>query len=108
MSRSKKIVTGIADQLPLAIKTGTYTCGYKQAIRNLVTNNAKVIVLTKNYPTTKRRLIEYYASLADNTPVLSYDGNNNELAKLIEKFHRVGVIAITNQGEADLIKVTDN
>lgn len=102
MSKSKKIVTGITDQLPLAIKTGKYHIGYRQTIKDLHLNRSKVVVLTRNYPTSKRKLIEYYA-MRNNVAVLGYEGNNNELAKLVEKFYRCGVISIVDQGEADLI-----
>lgn len=102
MSKSKKIVTGITDQLPLAIKTGKYLIGYKQTLKSLHFNKAKVIVLTRNYPASKRKLIEYYAMI-NKVAVLGYEGNNNELAKLVDKFYRCGVISIVDQGEADLI-----
>ncbi|KAM0674396.1 60S ribosomal protein L30 [Gurleya vavrai] len=105
MSKSKKIVTGLADQLPLAIKSGKHICGYKQTIKSLLRKEAKAVVLTKNYPSIKRRLIHYYAKLAENTPVLEYDGSNNDLAKMIDNFFRVGVITITDQGEADLFTI---
>ncbi|KAM0677668.1 60S ribosomal protein L30 [Binucleata daphniae] len=104
MSRSKKNVTGLADQLPLAIKSGKHSCGYKQAIKSLIKKEAKAIVLTKNYPAVKRRLIEYYAALSNNTPILNYDGSNNDLAKMIDNYFRVGVITIIDQGEAEIIK----
>ncbi|KAM0686501.1 60S ribosomal protein L30 [Conglomerata obtusa] len=104
MSRSKKIVTGLADQLPLAIKSGKHTCGYKQAIKALLNNEAQAIILTENYPMSKRRLLTYYAKLSNKTPILEFKGTNNDFAKLIDNFFRVGVITIIDQGEADLIK----
>lgn len=105
MSRVKKQNTGISDQLPLAMKTGTYVCGFRQTINSLVSGNCEAIVLTRNYPSSKRKLIEYYAMFFKSIPVLSYDGTNNDLAKLVDKYHRVGVVAIMDQGEADLIKI---
>lgn len=107
MSKSKKQVTGIADQLPLAIKTGKHICGYEQTIRSLVNQEAQVVVLTKNYPEDKKKEIEYLAYLADNTPVICFDGSNNDLSKLLDKHYRCGVISIIDKGEADMLAMAN-
>ncbi|EJW01972.1 hypothetical protein EDEG_00318 [Edhazardia aedis USNM 41457] len=103
MAKSKKVVTGLADQLPLALKSGKYCCGYNQTIKTLLNKEAQVIVMTDNYPSSKRKLIEYYAFLAGNIPILDFEGSNNDLAKCVESFHRIGVISVIDQGEAELV-----
>ncbi|KAK1347286.1 ribosomal protein L30 [Hamiltosporidium tvaerminnensis] len=107
MARKKKIVEGIATKLPLAIKTGKYTLGYKSALLSLLNQTAKILVIASNFPSTKRRLLEYYAMLADNTPICIYDGNNNELAKTCDKGFRIGVVSVLDVGEADMLLAMD-
>lgn len=101
MSRKKSQKIGLASQLPLAVKTGKYVVGFKQALQALVRNQAKVIILASNIPKDMRRQIEYYCVLAKNTPIEFYAGNNNELNTLSGVGKRCSVISILDQGEAD-------
>ena len=101
MSRKKTQKTGLASQLPLAIKTGKYSVGYTQAIRALIHQTAKVIVLANNIPERMRKQIEYYCVLSNNTPIEFYNGSNNDLNTLSGVGKRCSVICVLDQGEAD-------
>ncbi|RVD93402.1 60s ribosomal l30 [Tubulinosema ratisbonensis] len=103
MSRKKQVLEGLAFKLPLAMKTGKYVIGYKQALKLLRNNETRCLIIASNFPSVLRKKLEYYAFLLKNKPVTIYSGNNNELAKLCEMKHRIGVISILNEGEADLL-----
>ncbi len=47
--------------------------------------------------------IEYYAMLA-KTGVHHYSGNNIELGTACGKYFRVGILAITDPGDSDIIR----
>ena len=47
--------------------------------------------------------IEYYAMLA-RTGVHHYGGNNGDLGTACGKYFRVGIIAITDPGDSDIIR----
>lgn len=101
MSRKKTQKTGLASQLPLAIKTGDYKVGLRQTLDALVHNKAKVVVVAKNLPEHLRKKIEYYCVLSGNVPIEFFPGNNNELNTLSGVGKRCSVISILDQGEAD-------
>ncbi|KAL6122619.1 ribosomal prt L30 [Nucleospora cyclopteri] len=101
MSKRKTQKTGVAFQLPLAIKTGKFVAGFKQAIDSIIQQKSKYIVIANNMPEEMRRKIEYYAVLGKTIPIEYYSGNNNELSTLIGINHRSSVISILDQGEAD-------
>lgn len=104
MSRkTKKATKNISSQLPLAIKTGRYHIGFKQALSSLIHQTSKYLIITKNYPALKRMQLEYYAVLGGKVPVYMFDGTNKDLANVCGSEFRMGVISIIDEGEADLI-----
>lgn len=105
MSKKKVQKTGLVSQLPLAIKTGKYTVGFEQAIKSLITKQAKTIILSNNVPEHMRRKIEYYCVLSKNTPIEFFTGNSNDLNTLSGVGKRCCVISILDQGEADFTEV---
>ena len=107
---SKKIhnQSALATQLPLALKTGKYVIGYKQAIENVVEKKAKCLVIAKTLPKLMRNRLEYYSVLADSIPLKFYEGSNNELAMMCGLKYRASVICILDQGEAELVDMKDN
>lgn len=105
MAKKKGTSDGLSFKLPLAMKTGKYQTGYKSALRLLKTSQTKFIVISANFPSVKRKLLEYYAVLCANVPITVYKGTNNELAKMCDISHRLGVISILDAGEADLTSI---
>lgn len=71
---------------------------------SLIDQSSKYVILTKNYPSIKRMLIEYYALLSGKVPVYMFEGSNRDLANLCGAEFRMGVISILDDGEADLIR----
>ena len=103
MSRRANKQTGLAAQLPLAMRTGKYLVGYKKVLNSVVKNAAKCIVVASNLPKMMRMRLEYYCVLANHTPIKFYEGNNNELSALCGLNHRASVISVLDQGEAELL-----
>jgi len=65
----------------------------------------KLIIVSSNIPPIRRAEIDYYAMLA-KTAVHHYAGTNVELGTACGKLHRVAVLAITDPGDSDIIKLT--
>ena len=100
--KSKKALEGINARLALVIKSGKYSLGLKQTIRNMRTGSAKMVILSENTPPLRRSQIEYYAMLG-NVKVLHYAGNNIDLGTACGKYFRVGVLSILNAGDSDIL-----
>merc|ERR1712055_200028 len=107
MAKKSNKETTFEDKLPLAIQTGEVLFGFRQCIKSLMSMKCKMIVVTSNLPPLRKRELEYYAYLNNNIPVYPFVGSNKELARSCAKFHRVGALAIINDGEADLIPKED-
>jgi large subunit ribosomal protein L30e len=72
---------------------------------SLVPSLGKLIIVSSNIPPIRRAEIDYYAMLA-KTAVHHYAGTNVELGTACGKLHRVAVLAITDPGDSDIIKLT--
>jgi len=99
--------TGISSQLPLAIRTGKFTAGFKKAVMHIIKNKAQCVIVAANIPEDMRRLLEYYCVLSNNTPMKFYEGSNNELSVLAGLKFRTSVISVLDQGEADLVATAE-
>lgn len=108
MARRQNKGDKIATALPLAIKTGKYIIGFNKVVKSVIMKQVKCLVISSNFPSNKRKLLEYYSVLAGGIPIVFHEANNNELGNIIEKGHRIGCISILDQGEADLIPVKEN
>ncbi|KAL0265647.1 UNVERIFIED_CONTAM: hypothetical protein PYX00_011361 [Menopon gallinae] len=104
MSKKRNVTEGLSFKLPLAMKTGVYKIGYKSALKLLQASKTRYIVVASNFPSVKRKLLEYYAVLSQNVPITIFKGSNNELAKVCGHNYRIGVISILDDGEAGLIE----
>lgn len=103
MAKKSSKETTFEDKLPLAIQTGNVLFGFKECIKSLMNFTCRMVVVTGNVPPLMRKQLEYYAYLNDNIPIYSFEGTNNDLARSCGKLHRVAVISIIDDGEADLI-----
>ncbi len=116
-------------RLALVMKSGKYTLGYKTCLKTLrsgkgerddahgkhafgcmgdgiiscASSAAKLILISSNCPPVRKSEIEYYAMLA-KAGVHHYGGNNVELGTACGRYYRVGVLAITDPGDSDIIK----
>eukprot|EP00055_Hartaetosiga_balthica_P002531 m.4309 g.4309 ORF g.4309 m.4309 type:complete len:162 (+) comp2207_c0_seq1:1338-1823(+) len=93
---------GINAKLSLAIKSGKYVLGYKSTRKALRSGEAKLVILASNTPTLRKSELEYYALLS-KTLVEHYKNDNIALGTAVGRYHRVGVLAITDPGDSDII-----
>lgn len=99
----KKSQENINSRLALVMKSGKYTLGYKTCLKTLRSGKAKLVLISSNCPPVRKSEIEYYAMLA-KTGVHHYAGNNVDMGTACGKYFRVGVLAITDPGDSDIIK----
>jgi large subunit ribosomal protein L30e len=104
------------------MKSGKYVLGYRQTLKALRNGQAKLILVSANTPQirfvvflnnlifmifflllNRKSEIEYYAMLG-KTGVHHYSGNNIELGTACGKYFRVGILAITDPGDSDIIR----
>lgn len=63
---------------------------------------AKLVIIAANTPVLRKSELEYYAMLS-KTNVHYFQGGNNELGTACGKLFRVGVLAITDAGDSDIL-----
>jgi len=103
-AKSTKTSENINSRLQLVVKSGKYTLGYKQALKQLRSGKAKLILISRNCPPLRKSEIEYYAMLS-KTSVHHYEGSNVDLGTAAGKLYRVGVMSIQDAGDSDLLQV---
>ncbi|CDR37290.1 CYFA0S01e09296g1_1 [Cyberlindnera fabianii] len=92
----------INQKLALTIKSGKYTLGYKSVVKSMRQGKAKLVIIAANTPVLRKSELEYYAMLS-KTNVHYFQGGNNELGTACGKLFRVGVLAITDAGDSDIL-----
>jgi len=105
--KGKKTQEGINSRLQLVMKSGKYSLGYKQTLKQLRAGKAWLVIIGSNCPPLKKSEIEYYAMLA-KTGVHHYSGNNIELGTACGKYFRVSCLAITDPGDSDIVRNMPN
>ncbi|KAG9018899.1 60S ribosomal protein L30 [Tulasnella sp. 427] len=104
--KSAKAAESINARLQLVVKSGKYSCGYKSALRQMRNGKAKLILICGNTPPLRKSEIEYYAMLS-KTSVHHFNGTNVALGTAAGKTFRVGIMTITDQGDSDLLNITE-
>ncbi|GEQ72529.1 hypothetical protein JCM33374_g6216 [Metschnikowia sp. JCM 33374] len=92
----------VNSKLGLVIKSGKYALGYKSTVKSLRSGKAKLIIIAGNTPVLRKSELEYYAMLS-KTQVYYFQGGNNELGTVCGKLFRVGVMAILDVGDSDIL-----
>ena len=100
--RAVKSSESINSRLAMVMKKGKYVLGYKQVLSTLRARTAQLVIIADDVPPLRKSEIEYYAMLS-KTGVHHYSGNMNELGTACGKYFRVGVLAITDPGDSDII-----
>lgn len=103
---AKKAVESINSKIQLVMKSGKTALGYKTTLKSLRASKAKMVIISNNTPPLRKSEIEYYALLA-KCQVHHYSGNNSDLGTACGKFYRVSMVAVTNQGDSDILKVEE-
>merc|ERR1712080_605598 len=106
-AKKKKGGEAIGPKLQLVVKSGKLCFGVKQTLKQIRTAKAKMVIISKNCPAMRKSEIEYYCMLS-KTYLHHYEGNNTELGTACGKLHRVGVLAITNPGDSDILRIIES
>ncbi|KAK9468591.1 50S ribosomal protein L30e-like protein [Lipomyces arxii] len=100
--KSKKAQESINSRLALVVKSGKYTLGYKSTLKAIRNGKAKLVILAGNTPPLRTSELEYYAMLA-KINVHHFQGGNNELGTAVGRLFRVGVLAVIDGGDSDIL-----
>ena len=103
--KSKKAVESINSRLHMVMKSGKAALGYNTTIKTLRQNKAQMVIISNNTPPLRKSEIEYYAMLA-KCQVVHYSGNNQDLGTACGKFFRVSMLSVTNAGDSDILKAS--
>ena len=88
------------------VKTGKILFGTNNAIENVKTRKAKLIIVASNCPQKIREDIEYYCKLS-NIPVTIYNGTSIDLGAVCGKPFMVSVLTIREPGDSDILKLAE-
>lgn len=102
--KAKKTVESINSRLQLVMKSGKAVLGYKTTLKALRQSKGKMVVISSNTPALRKSEIEYYAMLA-KCNVYLYSGNNAELGTACGKYYRVSMLAVTDVGDSDILRL---
>jgi large subunit ribosomal protein L30e len=102
--KTKKAVESINSKIQLVMKSGKAALGYNTTVKSLRLNKAKMVIISTNTPALRKSEIEYFAMLT-KCAVTHYQGNNSELGTACGKYYRVSVLAITDAGDSDILRV---
>ncbi|ODQ67149.1 60S ribosomal protein L30 [Nadsonia fulvescens var. elongata DSM 6958] len=100
--KTKKNSENINSKLALTIKSGKFTLGYKSTVKAIRQGKAKLIIIAGNTPPLRKSELEYYAMLA-KIQVHHFQGGNNELGTACGRLFRIGVLAIVDAGDSDIL-----
>jgi large subunit ribosomal protein L30e len=87
-------------------KTGKIQLGINSALKSAKTRKAKLILLASNCPQKVRDDIKYYSALS-KIPVSIYNGNSLDLGAVCGKPFEVSALTIKEQGDSEILKITE-
>merc|ERR1711934_525407 len=96
--KTKKAQESINSRLSLVIKSGKFSLGYKQTLKQLRAGKAKLVIISANCPALRKSEIEYYSMLS-KCSVHHYTGTNVDLGTACGKYFRVSCLSILDAGE---------
>lgn len=133
VNEQKKTAENINTRLALVVKSGKFSLGLKSTLKTirqgkcklnppsfffilfllspfltllLFVPAAKLIIISANCPPLRKSEIEYYAMLS-KTGVHQYAGSNIDLGTACGKFYRVSCLSITDPGDSDILRTTE-
>ncbi|MHA1266735.1 MAG: 50S ribosomal protein L30e [Candidatus Helarchaeota archaeon] len=94
----------IDNAIKIAVKTGTVQIGSKKSLRNILNNQAKLVITASNCPKGILDDIETYCSYS-NIPIYRYKGTNWDLGFVCGKPFMISVLSILEAGDSDILKL---
>merc|ERR1711918_162604 len=101
--KTKKAQESINSRLSLVIKSGKFSLGYKQTLKQLRAGKAKLVIISANCPALRKSEIEYYSMLS-KCSVHHYTGTNVDLGTACGKYFRVSCLSILDAGDSDILR----
>uniref|UniRef100_A0A8C2MMJ1 Large ribosomal subunit protein eL30 n=1 Tax=Cricetulus griseus TaxID=10029 RepID=A0A8C2MMJ1_CRIGR len=93
--KTKRSLESINSRLQVVMKSGKYVLGYKQTLKMIRQDKAKLVIFP-NCPALRKSEIDY--AILAKTGVYYYIGNNIELGTSIH------TLAIIDPGDSDIIR----
>lgn len=92
--------------LGLALKTGKFSVGPRQAIDMTKTGRAKLVIIASNCPDAVKKEIQYYSQLS-GVPVYLASNTSQDLRRLCAKPYNISTITIKDPGESEILRLVD-
>ena len=103
-SELRTFLKEFALQLRVVLTTGKIRLGYNSTLRALQRGFAKAVIIARNLPEDKKKLLKYLCRLA-NVPFFEAPINSDELGEILRRPHRVASLAILDIGSSNIIQV---
>ena len=100
----RKLMDQIIKELSIIRRTGKMKIGFRNVVRTLQREGAKVVIISSDIPEEKGLLIKYYCKLL-NIPYIVWPGDVKSLGEAIGRPHIVSTIAITDVGTSNILKL---
>ncbi|XP_021555597.1 60S ribosomal protein L30-like [Neomonachus schauinslandi] len=97
----EKTTDVINSRLQLIMKGGKCMLGYKQTLKMIRHDKAKLVILTNRSPALRKSEIEY--AMSARSGVHHDNGNNIELGTARGKYYRLCTLAVIDPGESGII-----
>ncbi len=94
----------IVREIQAAIKTGKVVFGYRQTLKSIVNNQAKLVIISSNMPEPLRRDITKLCKLAD-IPTYEFPGTSWDLGAVCNKPFMVATLAVLDPGASGIIEL---
>lgn len=101
---TKKAQDSVSLTLTLVVKSGKYTLGTDQAIRNIRDGKAQLVFMANNCPPLVKSQVDYLCHLS-KTPVRVFAGSSRELGIAVGKQFNVSIMTVLEAGDADLTSI---
>ena len=90
--------------IQITVKTGKVVFGFKESVEALRGGKAKLIIIAKNIPKDREKIVQQYAKIS-KTPILQYDGSSLGLGSVCEKPFPVSVLAVRDPGDSEILRM---
>ena len=85
------------------VETGKTTFGFKSTEKNVLTGQAKAIVMSGNLPKSDKEKLNHYAKIA-KIPIIAFNGTSLELGNVCGKPFTISTLTILDAGNSNLLE----
>ncbi len=104
---ARKFLHEFTRQLQVVVRTGKIKFGFRSTLRCIQRGYAKLVIVAKNLPDEKKKLLWYLCKL---TNVLFYEApvNTDELGEMVRRPHRIASLVILDVGSSNILKLVQS